>query len=167
MYILYTQLYIYFVIRSFKFHCYHLLAIFLLSGPTLSQDLNKRGSYWSPLFPDGSAGKEYTCNAGDAGDTGSILGSGRSPGEGNGNPLQYSCLADTTDRGAERLQSTGSQKSQTQPSNSTTTGSPLLTLTYTSYHLPPSQSFNHFSRYFTFPQVPDHCFMTIHLTINN
>ena len=40
-------------------------------------------------FPGGSAGKESACNAGDLG---SIPGSGRSSGEGNGNPLQYSCL---------------------------------------------------------------------------
>ena len=40
-------------------------------------------------FPGGSDGKESTCNAGD---TGLIPGSGRSPGEGNGYPLQYSCL---------------------------------------------------------------------------
>ena len=40
-------------------------------------------------FPGGSDGKESACNAGDPG---SIPGSGRSPGEGNGNPLQYSCL---------------------------------------------------------------------------
>ena len=39
-------------------------------------------------FPGGSDGKESTCNAGDLG---LIPGSGRSPGEGNGNPLQYSC----------------------------------------------------------------------------
>ena len=39
-------------------------------------------------------------NAGDAGDTGLILGLGRSPGEGNGNPLQYSCLENSMDRGA-------------------------------------------------------------------
>ena len=36
--------------------------------------------------------KESTCNAGDTGDAALILGSGRSPGEGNGNTLQYSCL---------------------------------------------------------------------------
>ena len=41
-------------------------------------------------FPGDSDGKESACNAGDLG---SIPGSGRSPGEGNGNPLQYSCLA--------------------------------------------------------------------------
>ena len=51
-------------------------------------------------FPDGSAGKESTRNAGDTGDAGSIPGSGRSPGRGNGSPLQYSCLEDPTDRGA-------------------------------------------------------------------
>ena len=43
------------------------------------------------------SGKESTCNAGDAG---SIPGSGRSPGGGNGNPLQYSCLENPMDRGA-------------------------------------------------------------------
>ena len=40
-------------------------------------------------FPGGSDGKEFTCNAGDVGST---PGSGRSPGEEKGNPLQYSCL---------------------------------------------------------------------------
>ena len=41
------------------------------------------------MFPGGSVGKESACNAGDLG---SVPGSGRSPGEGNGNPVQYSCL---------------------------------------------------------------------------
>ena len=41
-------------------------------------------------------------NAGDTGDSGSIPGSGRSPGEGNGNPLQYFCLGNSMDRGAWR-----------------------------------------------------------------
>jgi len=44
--------------------------------------------------------KELTCNAGDKGDTGSIPGLGRSHGEGNGNPLQYSCQKNSMDRGA-------------------------------------------------------------------
>ena len=44
--------------------------------------------------------KELTCNAGDTGDTGSIPGLGRSHGEGNGNPLQYSCQKNSMDRGA-------------------------------------------------------------------
>ena len=46
-------------------------------------------------FPGSSDGKEFACNAGDPG---SILGSGRTPGEGNGNPLQYSCLEISMDR---------------------------------------------------------------------
>ena len=50
-------------------------------------------------FPDGSEGKQSTCNAGDTGDMGSISGSGRYPGGGNGNPLQYSCLENSMDRG--------------------------------------------------------------------
>ena len=48
-------------------------------------------------FPGGSDGKESTCHTGDPG---SILGSGRSPGEGNGYPLQYSCLGNSMDKGA-------------------------------------------------------------------
>ena len=48
-------------------------------------------------FPGGSVVKNLPANAGDAG---SIPGSGRSPGEGNGNPLQDSCLENPTDRGA-------------------------------------------------------------------
>ena len=47
-------------------------------------------------FPHSSVGKESSCNAGDVS---SIPGSGRSPGEGNGNPLQYSCLKNPMDRG--------------------------------------------------------------------
>ena len=48
-------------------------------------------------FPGGLDGKESACNAGDLG---SIHGSGRSPGEENGNPLPYSCLGNSVDRGA-------------------------------------------------------------------
>ena len=48
-------------------------------------------------FPGGSDGKVSAHNAGDPG---SIPGSGRFPGEGNGNPLQYSCLENSMDRGA-------------------------------------------------------------------
>ena len=47
--------------------------------------------------PYSSVGKESACNAGDLG---SIPGSGRSSGEGNGNPIQYSCLENPMDRGA-------------------------------------------------------------------
>ena len=44
--------------------------------------------------------KESACNAGDTGDADSIPGSGRSSGEGHGNPFQYSCLENPMDRGA-------------------------------------------------------------------
>ena len=47
-------------------------------------------------FPGSSDDRESACNAGDPG---SIPGLGRSPGEGNGNPLQYSCLENPMDRG--------------------------------------------------------------------
>ena len=58
--------------------------------------------------------KNLPANAEDAGLT---PGSGRSSGEGNGNPLQSSCLGNPMDREAGRLQSMGSQKSQTQLSD--------------------------------------------------
>ena len=51
-------------------------------------------------FPHGSVGQESTCSAGDAGEMGFIPGLGRSPAEGNGSPLQYSCLENPMDSGA-------------------------------------------------------------------
>ena len=51
-------------------------------------------------FPCGSVVKNLPANAGDTGVSGSVPGLGRSPGEGNGNPLQYSCLENPMDRGA-------------------------------------------------------------------
>ena len=60
-------------------------------------------------FPGGSDGKESACNAGDLG---LIPRSGRSPGEGNGNPLQYSCLENAMDRGAWWVTVYGVTKSQ-------------------------------------------------------
>ena len=58
-------------------------------------------------FPGGSDGKESTCNAGDLG---SISDLGRSPGEGNGNPLHYSCQENSMDRGAFGPQSLRMQR---------------------------------------------------------
>ena len=51
-------------------------------------------------FPGGTGGKEPTCQCRDIRDADSILGLGRSPGGGHGNPLQYSCLENPKDRGA-------------------------------------------------------------------
>ena len=62
-------------------------------------------------FPGGSESKESTCNAGDPG---SIPGSGRSPGEGNGYPLQCSCLEYSMDRGAWQATVQGVTKSRAQ-----------------------------------------------------
>ena len=58
------------------------------------------GSPVCKKFPDSSMGKESTCNAGDTGDEFSIHESGRSPGGGNGSPLQYSYLENSLDREA-------------------------------------------------------------------
>ena len=55
----------------------------------------------------------------NVGDLGSIPGSGRSPGEGNGNPLQYSCLENSVDRGDWHAAVHGAAKSQTQLSTNT------------------------------------------------
>ena len=65
-------------------------------------------------FLGGSESKESTCNAGDLG---SIPGLGRSPGEGHGNPLQYSCLENHMDRGAWWATVHGVTKSQTRLSD--------------------------------------------------
>ena len=66
-----------------------LTQVFGVIGP--NADSKGRGG-----FPGGSDGEESTCNAGDPD---SILWLGRSPGEGNGNPLQYFCLENSMDRG--------------------------------------------------------------------
>ena len=57
--------------------------------------------------------KNLPANAGDIRDVGSVLGSGRSPGEGDGNPLQYSCLENPMDRGAWWATVRGVTKSRT------------------------------------------------------
>ena len=61
-------------------------------------------------FPGGSDGKASACNVGDLG---SIPGSGRSLGEGTGNPLQYSCLENSMNRGVWQATVYGIAKSQT------------------------------------------------------
>ena len=70
--------------------------------------------YYMYDFLGGSDGKEFTYNTGDLG---SIPGSGRSPGEGNGYPLQYSCLRIPLDRGAWWAIVHGVIKSRTQLSD--------------------------------------------------
>ena len=56
-----------------------------------------------PSFPTGTVVKNPPANPGDSKDAGLIPGSGRYPGEGNGNPFQYSCPEKPRDRGAWRI----------------------------------------------------------------
>ena len=64
-------------------------------------------------FPDGAMVIYLPASTGDARDTGSIPGLGRSPGVGNGNPPQYSCLENSVDRGAWWATVHGVTKSRT------------------------------------------------------
>ena len=68
-------------------------------------------------FPGGTVVKNLPVKAGGLRDTGSIPGSGRFPGGGNGNPLQYSCLGNPLDRGAWKLIIHRVAKNQTQLSD--------------------------------------------------
>ena len=91
--------------------------------PNLSRPNSLQGILWGTIcyfhisivnvgFPDGSSGKESTCNAGDTRDSGLIPGLERSPRGGNGNPLQYYCLENHMDRGAWWATVHGAPKSQ-------------------------------------------------------
>ena len=69
------------------------------------------------IIKDGAVGKSLPASAGDPGAVGSLLGWGRSPGEGNSNPLQYSCLENSMDRGAWWATARGISGSRTWLSN--------------------------------------------------
>ena len=74
-----------------------------LSRAELLGDLKVGGCGESKIkrgLPQWLSGKEFACNEGVEGDAGLIPGLGRSPGGGYGNPLQYSCLKNSMDRGA-------------------------------------------------------------------
>ena len=81
---------------------------------TLFLGLSYQGTNPTMGFPGGSDGKESACNAGDPGSKPELA---RSPGEGNGNPLQYSCLKNSMDRGAWRAPVHGVTNSQTRLSD--------------------------------------------------
>ena len=77
---------------------FHRTLLPTLPFQTKSDHIKPNQTFFGSLgFPVSSAGKESVCNAGDPG---SIPGLGRCPGEGNGNPLLYSCLGNPMDRGA-------------------------------------------------------------------
>ena len=87
---------------------------FILGAPkslqTVIAAMKLKDAYSLEGFPGGSEVKASACNVGDLG---SISGSGTSLGEGNGNPLQYSCLENPLDGGAWQAVAHGVAKSQT------------------------------------------------------
>ena len=91
-----------FSVSAFRASC----EVFFLIDPQL-----KRASQVALLV------KNPPANVGDIKDEGSIPESGRFPGEGHGNPLQYSCLENPMDRGAWQATVHGVAKSQTRPSD--------------------------------------------------
>ena len=82
---------------------------YLVSG-ILHNDLAFAYNHYEMEFPSGSVVKNLPANAGATGDPDLIPGSGRPPGEGNGNPLQYSWLGNSMHRGAWWAQSMRSQR---------------------------------------------------------
>ena len=90
----------------------HLLFPYILDRSTYMQILKNKcyGTTQSTDFPGGSDGKESTFSAGDPG---LIPGSGRASGEGNSNPLQYSCLENPQNRGASGYSPWGHKESDT------------------------------------------------------
>ena len=109
---------------------YYFVCVYVIQNPAFHSPnshppiIHSRGIYWVPTnFPGGSDSKESPCNAGDLG---SIPGWGRSPGKGNGYPLQYSCLENPMDKGAWWATACEVAKSQTWLS--------VLTL-HTQYHI--------------------------------
>ena len=93
-----------------------ILCVVLIQDQTLGADIDQDGLLWL------LNGKESICNAGASGDVDSIPGSGRSPGGGKGNPLQYCCLGNPIDRvawwatvhGVAKSRTHGVAKSRTQ-----------------------------------------------------
>ena len=81
---------------SFRIDWFDLLSVQGTLKSLLQDHSSKAPILQHSTFFMGSVSKESACNAGDLG---SIPGSGRSPGEGNGNPLQCSCLENSKDRG--------------------------------------------------------------------
>ena len=94
-------------------------------------------------LPGGSEVKAFACNAGDLG---SIPGSGRSPGEGSGNPLQYACLENPMEREAWWATVHGVTKSQTRLSDFTHSHMYVIN-TYTYAHTQPHRELINSIRY--------------------
>ena len=93
--------------------------------PKRDKRSNRCGPYPRESFPVAPVVQNLPASAGDIRDAGSILGSGRSPGEGHGNPLQYSCLENPMDRGASWATAHRVSKGQTRLSDLVGTHTPL------------------------------------------
>ena len=91
----------------------HSLGKLLLMRSVAAGRGHQRSEPFDVGFPGSAVGKNPPANAGDARDAGLIPGSRRSPGGGHGNPLQYSCLKNSTDRRAWRATVYGVAKSRT------------------------------------------------------
>ena len=102
------------ILLSTSFNIYH-------QKNSILNFLFETSSQQRDFFPGGASSKESSCHCRDPRDMGSISGSGGSPGEGNGNPLQCSCLENSMDRGAWWATVHGVAKSQTQLSMHTHT----------------------------------------------
>ena len=84
--------------------------------------------------PGSTVVKNQSANAGGARDVGLMPGSGRSPGEGNGNPLQYSCLENSMDRGAWWVTVHGVAKSNTSLKSLSTMHTQIYVYTFMHTH---------------------------------
>ena len=91
-------------------------------------------------FPGGAVVKNLPADAGDAGDVRSISGSGRSPGEGNCNPLQYACLGNPMDRSAWRAIVLVGHKESDTTEHSDKHSSVHITVTKYKYHMAPAKT---------------------------
>ena len=84
-------------------------SLLLITKKTQAYSTPRPVSHW---LPNWHSGKESVCGVGNPRDTGSVPRSGRVPGERNGNPFQYSCLGNHTDRGAWQATVHGVAESQ-------------------------------------------------------
>ena len=115
-----------FPIQGSSLHLLHLLIWQADSLPSEPPEEACNPKQWPLIylflgFPSGSVVKNPPVDAGDAGDPALIPGSGRCPGEGNGNPIQYSCLENPMDGGASQATVHGVAKSRTRLSDFTFT----------------------------------------------
>ena len=97
------------VVKYIYFHQLYISNV--LSSDLILKEIK---GYYPQGFPGGTMVENPPANVGDAGDSGLIPGLGRSPGVSDGNPLQYSCLENSMDRGAWWATAHGTTKSQTQ-----------------------------------------------------